>query len=67
MFDDFVDSNGSINNNYFKFDGRYHRLNEINTMIALAKERREGVLGSIDMMTKVYESTKPEPQPTGKQ
>lgn len=29
LFNDFVDSTGSINNNYFKFDGRYHRLNEI--------------------------------------
>ena len=45
---------------------RNHRLNELNTMIALARERREGVLGSIEMMTKVFESTKPEPQPTGK-
>jgi chaperonin GroES len=39
---------------------KQHRLNEINTMIGLAKERREGVLGSIKIMTDVYEAFKPE-------
>ncbi len=39
-----------------------HRLNEMNTMIAMAKERREGMLGSIEVMTKAYEAMKPEPE-----
>ena len=38
------------------------RINEINTQIAMQRERREGILGSIETMTKMYEATKPEPQ-----
>ena len=36
-------------------------MNEINTAIALQRERREGILGSIETMTKVYEAMKTEP------
>lgn len=35
------------------------RLNEINTMIALARERREATLGSVETMMKVFQSMKP--------
>ena len=44
---------------------KQHRINEINTMIALAKERRETVLGSIQTMMKVSEAMKPEPSKEG--
>jgi len=46
------------------------RLNEINTMIALAKERREATLGSVETMMKVFDSMKPTggtPQPEAPQ
>lgn len=39
---------------------RQHRINEINTAIALHKERREAVLGSVETMMKVFEAVKPE-------
>lgn len=45
-------------------ESRQHRINEINTMIALSKERREAMLGSIETMTKVFEAMKPE-EPSG--
>lgn len=38
-----------------------HRLNEINTQIAMQRERRDGILGSIETMTKVFESMKEDP------
>ncbi|CAB4217172.1 hypothetical protein UFOVP1590_31 [uncultured Caudovirales phage] len=38
------------------------RINEINTSIAMQRERREGIIGSIETMAKVYEAMKPEPQ-----
>lgn len=40
---------------------KQHKLNEINTMIGLAKERRETILSSINTMSKVFLSNKPEP------
>jgi chaperonin GroES len=39
------------------------RLNEINTMIALARERREATLGSVETMMKVFQSIKPPDSP----
>ena len=46
--------------------GSKQRINEINTAIAMQKERREGILGSIETMLKVSESMKPDPQPEPK-
>ena len=40
---------------------KQHKLNEINTSIALQKEHRDGILSSIETMTKVFEAMKPEP------
>jgi chaperonin GroES len=37
-----------------------HQLNELNTQIALRKEHREGLLGSIEAMAKLHTATKPE-------
>ena len=37
-------------------EGEKMRLNEINTQIGLSRERREGILGSIDTMNKIYSS-----------
>lgn len=37
------------------------KINEVNTQIALSRERRDGVLGSIETMTRVFEAMKPEP------
>jgi chaperonin GroES len=34
------------------------RINEINSQIAMQRERREGILGSIETMNKVYETMK---------
>jgi chaperonin GroES len=39
------------------------RLNEVNTQIALSKERREGVIQSIGMMNEVYDRMKSSEQP----
>ena len=40
------------------------RLNEITTAIALAKERRDGIVSSIETMTKVFDTMKAD-QPSG--
>ena len=37
-------------------EGEKMRLNQINSEIALSRERREGILGSIETMNKVYSS-----------
>ena len=39
---------------------KQHRLNEINTMIALARERRDALHGSVKLMMDAYEATKPQ-------
>ena len=44
-------------------EGEKMRLAELNTSIALQRERREGILSSIDTMSKVYASFKKEGQP----
>jgi len=41
------------------------RLNEINTMIGLAKERREATLSSVETMMKVFDSMKAQENPQG--
>jgi len=41
--------------------GQQTKINEVNTQIALSRERRDGVLGSIDTMTKVFQAMKEEP------
>ena len=41
--------------------GQQAKINEVNTQIALSRERRDGVLGSIETMTRVFEAMKPEP------
>jgi chaperonin GroES len=40
-----------------------HRLNEINTQIGLQKEKREGILNSIETMTKAYQGIKDAQEP----
>jgi chaperonin GroES len=47
-------------------EGEKLRLQEINTQIGLQRERREGILGSIDTMNKVYSSIMSS-QPQGQQ
>ena len=39
---------------------RQSKINEINTAIAMQRERREGILSSIETVTRVYEAMKPE-------
>jgi len=41
--------------------GQQTKINEVNTQIALSRERRDGVLGSIETMTKVFQAMKSEP------